>query len=172
MRQTKSKPILDAFHVWLTETKPTVPPKSGLFKALQYSLNQWPHLIHFANDGAVAIDNNAAERHIKPFAVGRKNWLFMGSPEGARAAATLYSLIETAKLNRCNPEGYLKFVLSHKIEATDEAFLEKLMPWNAVAQDGYPPPKSEEHDVYDDVDLDKNDTGEDVVDTGSKAVVG
>ena len=141
---------------------------------LQYSLNQWPNLIHFANDGAVAIDNNAAERHIKPFAVGRKNWLFMGSPEGARAAATLYSLIETAKLNRCNPEGYLKFVLSHKIEATDEAFLEKLMPWNAVAQDGYPPPKVWVDEDFEDVDAVANDaragSSADVVDAGLKAV--
>ena len=88
-------------------------------------------------DGAVAIDNNAAERQIRPFAIGRKNWLFMGSPEGGKAAAGLYSLIETAKLNDLNPEAYLKFLLGHKIDPKNEDLLKKLMPWNAKIEDGY-----------------------------------
>jgi transposase len=140
IRQTKSKISLHAFHIWLTEIKPKIPPKSGLYKAVQYALNQWPSLIYYLTDGAVAIDNNAAERQIKPFAVGRKNWLFMGSPDGARAAATLYSLIESAKLNSVNPEGYLKFVLEHKIDDLDEADLERLMPWNVEIDAGYEKP--------------------------------
>ena len=67
--------------------------------------------MYYLKNGAVNIDNNAAERQIRPFAIGRKNWLFMGSPDGAKAGAILYSLIETAKLNNVNPEGYLKFLL-------------------------------------------------------------
>jgi hypothetical protein len=139
-RQEKSKPILDAFYQWLTEIKPNVQPKGGLDKAVNYALNQWNALTHFIKDGLVNIDNNAAERQIRPFAVGRKNWLFMGSPDGARAAANLYSLIETAKLNKLNPEGYLKFVFEHQIDATDKNLIEKLMPWNVTLSEEYPPP--------------------------------
>jgi len=108
-----------------------------LDKAIQYTLNQWESLTYYVQNGAVSIDNNAAERQIKPFAVGRKNWLFMGSPDGAKAAANLYSLIETAKLNDVNPEGYLKFLMEHKIDSSDTTLLEKLMPWNANLDNGY-----------------------------------
>jgi hypothetical protein len=139
-RQEKSKPILDAFYQWLNEIKPNVQPKGGLAKAIGYALNQKEHLMYYVKDGLVDIDNNKAERHIKPFAVGRKNWLFMGSPDGARAGATLYSLIETAKLNGLNPEGYLKHVLSHKIDVTDKKLIENLMPWNVRLPEEYPPP--------------------------------
>jgi transposase len=139
-RQEKSTPILDAFYQWLNEIKPNVQPKGGLAKAIGYALNQKEHLMYYVKDGAVDIDNNKAERHIKPFAVGRKNWLFMGSPDGARAGATLLSLIETAKLNGLNPEGYLKHVLSHKIDGTDRKLIESLMPWNVRLPEEYPPP--------------------------------
>jgi len=140
IRQEKSKPILDAFHIWLLEIKPNVQPKGMLDKAVQYTLNQWNSLIYYVKDGAVNIDNNAAERHIRPFAIGRKNWMFMGSPDGAKAGAVLYSLIESAKLNGVNPEGYLKFVLEHSIDADDKKLLEKLMPWNVKISDDYPKP--------------------------------
>lgn len=141
IRQKKSKPILEAFHVYLQEIKPHVQPKGMLDMAVGYTLNQWNSLIYYLKDGAVNIDNNAAERQIRPFAIGRKNWMFMGSPDGAKAGAILYSLIETAKLNDVNPEGYLKFLLEHYIDkdATQE-FLENLMPWNAKIPDDYPKP--------------------------------
>ncbi len=93
------------------------------------------------------IDNNAAERQIKPFAVGRKNWLFMGSVDGAKAAAVLYSLIETAKLNDVNPEGYLKFVLEHKIDPQNKDLIESLMPWNVNIEEGYVKPSLMEKDL-------------------------
>ena len=141
-RQEKSTPILDAFYQWLNEIKPNVQPKGGLDKAIGYALNQKEQLMYYVKDGRVDIDNNKAERHIKPFAVGRKNWLFMGSPDGARAGATLLSLIETAKLNGLNPEGYLKHVLSHKIDVTDKKLIENLMPWNVRLPEEYPPPNS------------------------------
>ena len=140
IRKAQAKPILTAFHRWLLEIKPNVHAKGLLDKAIQYTLNQWDSLIYYVQNGAVSIDNNAAERHIKPFAIGRKNWLFMGSPDGAKAAANLYSLIETAKLNDVNPEGYLKFVLEHSIDAHDPALMEKLMPWNAKIDPGYTKP--------------------------------
>lgn len=139
-RQEKSKPILDAFYQWLNEIKPHIQPKSGIDKAVQYALNQQKQLSYFVQDGRVDMDNNDAERCIKPFAVGRKNWLFMGSPQGAKAGAAILSLIESAKLNGLNPEGYLKHVLSHKIDANHEVLIESLMPWNVTLEDEYPPP--------------------------------
>ena len=140
VRFEKSTPILDAFYHWLNEIKPNVQPKGGLDKAVNYAVNQKEQLMYYVKDGSVDIDNNKAERQMKPFAVGRKNWLFMGSPDGARAGATLLSLIETAKLNGLNPEGYLKHVLSHKIDATDKHLIENLMPWNVTLPEEYPPP--------------------------------
>ena len=137
VRKTKATPILRALHAWLLEAKPHVQAKGLLDKAIQYTLNQWDSLTYYVQNGEVSIDNNAAERHIKPFAIGRKNWLFMGSPDGAKAAATLYSLIETAKLNDVNPEGYLRFILEHTLDANDTALMEQLMPWNANIDNGY-----------------------------------
>lgn len=144
IRYEQAKPILDEFHIWLTNIKPKVQAKGILDKAIQYTLNQWKTLTYYVNNGAIAIDNNAAERQIKPFVIGRKNWLFMGSPDGAKAASTLYTLIETAKLNDVNPEGYLKFLLEQKLEQkVDEnniELLESLMPWNAKIENGYTRP--------------------------------
>lgn len=137
IRQEKAKPILASFQEWLLGVKPHVQAKGLLDKAVQYTLNQWDCLSYYAQDGGVDIDNNAAERQIRPFAIGRKNWLFMGSPKGAQAAATLYSLIETAKLNNLNPEGYLKFILEHVIDPNDITLLDKLMPWNVTMPKEY-----------------------------------
>jgi len=100
IRQTESKPILDDFKKWLKKKKQQTPPKGLLGKAVAYTLNQWHRLIGYIEDGHLAIDNNMAENSIRPFVVGRKNWLFSGTPEGAEASALLYSLIETAKANR------------------------------------------------------------------------
>ena len=152
IREAQAQPILEAFHGWLLETKPHVHAKGLLDKAIQYTLNQWDSLTYYVQNGEVAIDNNAAERHIKPFAIGRKNWLFMGSPDGAKAAATLYSLIETAKLNDVNPEGYLKFILEHTLDANDTALMEQLMPWNANIETGYIQPSLKPKDA----ELEKN----------------
>lgn len=152
IRGEQAKPILDAFHGWLLKIKPKVQAKGLLDKAIQYTLNQCDSLIYYVHNGAVSIDNNAAERHIRPFAIGRKNWLFMGSPDGANAAAVLYSLIETAKLNDVNPEGYLKFVLEHAINQNDTHQLEALMPWNVNIQHGYIKPSLKPKEA----DLDPN----------------
>lgn len=158
IRQAKSKPILDAFYIFLTELKQNIQAKGLLDKAVQYTLNQWDALTLFLTDGKIDIDNNAAERAIRPFAIGRKNWLFMGSPKGAKAAANIYSLIESAKLNGLNPEGYLKFILEHKIDEFDTELIQKLMPLNPdiklLLDPDYPPIKdkaddeSDKHDEY------------------------
>ena len=128
-RQEVSKPILEALHTWLMSIKPKVPPKSSLAKAINYTLNQWQPLTRYLEDGQLFIDNNAAERQIRPFTVGRKNWLFMGSVEGAKAASVIYSLIETAKANGLNPEAYLTYVLKN-MPTTPPDMHHTLLPWH------------------------------------------
>jgi len=128
-RQKMSKPILEALHTWLISIKPKVPPKSSLSKAITYTLNQWGPLTRYLEDGQLSIDNNAAERQIRPFTIGRKNWLFMGSVAGAEAASVIYSLIETAKANGLNPEEYLTCLLKN-IPTTTPDRHHTLLPWN------------------------------------------
>ena len=110
MRQNQSKPILDKFKAWLNKRKNQVPPKTLLGKAVNYSLNQWRRLENDIKDGHVGIDNNVVENAIRPFVVGRNNWLFSGTPKGARSSALLYSLIETAKANHHEPYPYLRYL--------------------------------------------------------------
>lgn len=136
IRQEKSKPILEAFYTWLIELQPNVPPKSPLATAVTYTLNQWQPLTQYLKDGRISIDNNAAESQIRPFTVGRKNWLFMGDPKGAEAGAVLYSLIETAKANGLNPESYLRFALT-RIPTLEPNDLPTLLPWNVQRLEGY-----------------------------------
>ena len=106
-RQLHCQPLLDELHRWLEKSQLHVPPKSSLGKAITYSLNQWPNLNRYLEDGRVNIDNNRAERAIKPFVIGRKNWLFSNTANGANASAMLYSMIETAKANGLTPFDYL-----------------------------------------------------------------
>jgi transposase len=135
-RQKESKPILEELGKWLKEVKPDVFPGGKLHEAVTYILNQWDALITYLDDGRVPIDNNASERLMRPFAVGRKNWLFMGNPLGAKAGAVLYSLIETAKENGVNPEKYLAYVLK-EIPTTDKGDLKNLLPWNTPLSKDY-----------------------------------
>jgi hypothetical protein len=93
-----------------------VPPKSGIGKAIEYTLKQWPYLIAYTNHGEAEIDNNWVENQIRPFALGRRNWLFVGTEDSAQIAALFYSLIQSAKLNDLNPRTYLHYVLT-KIHA-------------------------------------------------------
>lgn len=109
-RQVKAKPILDEFESWLKEIAPLTPPKSKLGIALNYTLGQWHRLIRYIDDGIISMDNNLAENAIRPFVVGRKNWLFFEQPGGAGAGATLYSLIETAKANGIEPYSYFCYL--------------------------------------------------------------
>ena len=130
VRQEQAKPIIEQIKTWLDKSLLHVPPKTALGKALTYLHNQWPRLIGYLEDGSYPIDNNLAENAIRPFAVGRKNWLFANSQAGAKPSANLYSLIQTAKANGLNPYEYLKHVFKELPNATAVEDMEKLLPWN------------------------------------------
>ena len=106
-----------------------LPRKSGTAEAIRYALARWQALARFIDDGTVEIDNNAAERSIRPIALGRKNWLFAGSDKGGERAAGILSLIVTAKLNGIDPEAYLRTVLT-KIADHQITRIGELLPWN------------------------------------------
>ena len=133
VRQQQAKPIIDKIRAWLEKSLPHVPPKTALGKALQYLHTQWPRLIAYLDDGAYPIDNNLAENKIRPFAVGRKNWLFANSQAGAHASANLYSLIQTAKANGLNPFTYLTYVFKELPNAQCVEDVERLLPWYVEA---------------------------------------
>lgn len=129
LRRKYSKPILKDFYRWLVGKQKKTLPKSPIGKAIAYTLNHWRALNNYLRDGILEIDNNTAERAIKPVVLGRKNWLFAGSEEGAKNAAVLYSLIETCKLNGINPFAYLKDVLT-RLPTTLMKDIKQLMPYN------------------------------------------
>ena len=128
LRAEKSRPILDKLKVLLDARIATTPPKSLLGRAISYALKQWDRLVVYLEDGRLRPDNNLAENAIRPFAVGRKNWLFSGHPRGADASATLYSLIETAKANGLEPYRYLRHLFEHLPAATTDAQRKALLP--------------------------------------------
>ncbi len=129
-RQEIAIPILDELKTWL-EHNVTRMLKGGLtHKAMQYTLNQWENLIGYCEDGELNISNALAENAIRPFAIGRKAWLFSDTPQGAHASAMCYSLIETAKANQLEPYGYIKYLLDHIAAADTLEKLEALLPWN------------------------------------------
>jgi len=135
-RLQKSKPVLDEFRQWLQYQKSRVAPKTPLGKAVNYCRNQWDKLTAFLMDGRLEIDNNRSERSIKPFVIGRKNWLFSNTPEGAASSATVYSLVETAKENGLNPFEYLKYLLDNlpNSDISDDKVLDRFMPWSETCQ--------------------------------------
>jgi len=128
-RQARAGPLLDEMHAWLTGLVGRVSAKSDLARAIGYSLTRWRALTRYRDDGRIEIDNNAAERALRGVALGRGNYLFMGSDAGGERAASIYSLVETAKLNGLDPQAYLSEVLTriadHPINRIDE-----LLPWN------------------------------------------
>lgn len=128
IRKAQAEPLLTAFKDWLDESVLQVPPKSAIGKAIAYSLNQWTKLIRYLEDGRLSIDNNRAERAIKPFVIGRKNWLFSNTPKGAKASAILYSVIETAKANGLVPFDYLNYLLEELPRKPEP--IDHLLPWN------------------------------------------
>lgn len=129
-RQAQAVPVLHKLRAWLDKSLLHVVPSSALGKALVYLDNQWDYLSAYVDDGGYPIDNNAAERAIRPFAIGRKNWLFAKSQSGAKASANLYSLIETAKANGVEPYAYLRQVFTRLPNMTTKDDLGELMPWN------------------------------------------
>jgi transposase len=133
-RQEKSKPILNEFELWVKELSLKVPPKSLLGKAVFYTLSQWPRLVKYLEDGILNIDNNWIENSVRPFAVGRKNWLFSDRPVGAAASATIYSIIETAKNNNLEPYHYLCYLFDRLPYAHTTEEFKKLLPQNLTPE--------------------------------------
>jgi len=128
-RQSKSAPIIEHLRQWLDKSLLQVAPKTALGKALTYMNNQWDRLTGYLDDGGYPIDNNRAENSIRPFVIGRKNWLFSQSQSGAKASANIYSLIETAKANDVNLYDYFKTVLTQLPNASTVEDIEQLLPW-------------------------------------------
>jgi transposase len=132
LRQERAGPLLDAFQQWLSATLQTVSAKSELAGAIRYSLVRWTALTRYRDDGRIEIDNNSAERSIRPLVLGRRNYMFAGSDVGGERAANIYSLIGTALLNGMDPYLYLRHVLEriaeHPINRIDQ-----LLPWNVAA---------------------------------------
>lgn len=129
-RQQQSKPVVDELRAWLDRSLPQVAPKTLIGKALTYLDHQWPKLIVFLEDGEVPISNNAVENKIRPFVVGRKNWLFADTVGGAEASARIYSIIESAKANDIDPYLYLRWLFDElpKIDADNPEALAELLP--------------------------------------------
>lgn len=112
LRQSEATPIVKQFYAWLNQTKSQVPPESAIGRAIAYTIKQWPYLSTYVNYGEVEIDTNWVENEIRPFAIGRRNWLFLGNEESAQIAALFYSLIQSAKLNNLNPRIYLHYLIT------------------------------------------------------------
>jgi len=129
-RQQHARPILDEMRLWLDKSLPQVPPKTATGKALNYLNNEWGKLIRYLDEGRVEIDNNGAENSIRPFVLGRKNWLFSTSVKGVKASANLYSLIETAKTNGLEPYAYLRTLFTELPKPETAEAIEVLLPEN------------------------------------------
>jgi transposase len=127
-RNEHARPIVAEMREWLDTVLPTVPPKTIVGKALLYAHNEWPCLVRYLDDGRYEIDNNFVENQIRPFALGRKNWLFSDSVDGAMASSNLFSLIVTAKANHIEPYGYLKHIFEKLPTARTVTDLEALLP--------------------------------------------
>ena len=129
-RQLRSLPVLNKLKVYLENNQHKVLKDSLTGKAMTYLSNQWEKLIVYCSHGEFNISNILAENAIRPFVIGRKAWLFSDTPAGARASATHYSLIETAKANGLEPYAYFKQVLSALPYAESVEDIEALLPWN------------------------------------------
>ena len=134
-RQREALPILEKLHLLLENYRLTALPSSSLGKAVRYALSEWPHLVRYVEVGKAEIDNNSIEQTLRPVAVGRKNYLFAGSPRGGEAAAVLYSLITSCKRLGVDPEAYMKDVIG-KISTHPMRLIEELTPseWKAARE--------------------------------------
>lgn len=133
LRRTKAQPIFADFLKWLSKKALHVVPKSLLGQAVNYTLNEWNRLLVYLEHPFMTPDNNLAENAIRPFVIGRKNWIFSGTPDGAKASADLYSLIETAKANNLEPYKYLRFLFEKIPFAAGVEDYKALLPMNLTA---------------------------------------
>lgn len=129
VRQENSKPKVEAFRAWAERQLTRIPGKGDLAKAFRYGLSRWRSFTLFLDDGRVAIDNNVAERALRPIGVGRRNWLFAGSDAGGETLARAMTIIETAKMNGLDPQAYLADILD-RIHDHMNPRLDELLPWN------------------------------------------
>ncbi|WP_122587524.1 IS66 family transposase [Pseudomonas viridiflava] len=129
-RHEHSLPILAQLKSWIEKTQLQVTAQNALGKAISYLASNWSKLERYVEEGYLPMDNNAAERAIRPFVIGRKNWLFSDTPKGATASAQLYSLVETAKANGQEPYAWLRHALERLPTATSVEDYEALLPWN------------------------------------------
>ena len=121
--------MLDKLRCWLDATGPKLSRRSDLAIGIRYALARWPALTRYVDDGRLELDNNAAERSLRGVALGRKNWLFAGSDQSGHRAASIYSLVETAKLNGVDPEAWLADTIA-RIADHPARRVAELLPWN------------------------------------------
>ncbi len=133
-REARSRPVLDQLKAWLDKTQPQVVGQTALGKAVNYLASNWSRLERYIEAGHLPIDNNRAENALRPFVIGRKNWLFSDTPAGATASAQIYSLIETAKANGLEPYAWLRHVLERLPQAQSTEDFEALLPWNCRSE--------------------------------------
>ncbi len=133
-REREAKPRLQALYEWLMATRSKVPHGTATAKAIDYALKRWPALVRYCGDGSLPLDNNRIENLIRPWALGRKNWLFSGSLAAGQRAADIMSLLQTAKLNGLEPMAYLKDVLQ-RLPTHPYSRISELLPthWKAPA---------------------------------------
>jgi hypothetical protein len=129
-RRERSLPVLTQLKSWMEKTQPQVTSQNAPGKAISYLASNWNKLERYVEEGYLPIDNNAAERAIRPFVIGRKNWLFSDTPKGAKVSAQLYSLVETAKANDHEPYAWLRHALERLPLATSVEDYEALLPRN------------------------------------------
>ena len=128
-RRAKATPILAELRAFLDATMAKISGKTSLAGAIRYAASRWTALTRYIDDGRLEMSNNAAERAIRPLALGRKSWLFAGSQRGAERAAFMYTLIQTAKLNDVDPQAWLADALT-RIADMPQSRLGELLPWN------------------------------------------
>jgi transposase len=129
-RKEEAEPVLSEFKIWLEKQAVDVPPSVQLGKAVAYTLKQWNKLAAYLESPYLTPDNNACENAICPFVLGRKNWMFNKSPEGAESSCGIFTLIETAKQNGLAPLVYLRTLFEQAPYASTPGYWEKLLPWN------------------------------------------
>ncbi len=132
-RQVTVKPLVDAYFAWVKQNLTKVTPKSKTANGFTYTINQEKYLRVFLEDGSVPLDNNSAEQAIRPFCVGKKNWVMIDTVEGANASAIIYSIAETAKANNLKPYNYFEYLLTEipkHMDDHDTSFCEDLLPWS------------------------------------------
>jgi transposase len=132
LRNEKARPIWDDLRAWLDRNRNATPPQSLTGKAISYLADEWQRLTRYLEDGRLEISNVLCENAIRPFVVGRKNWLFSDTPNGATASARLYGLVETAKASGIEPYAYLRLIFERLPQAVTLADIEALLPWNVA----------------------------------------